>query len=84
MKKSCILLALYRLQRTVAQRVISAYRTVSSNAALLLARLPPIKLLATSRKQTYERIKELRDNGNIEAINRKEIVDSEFTNMCNT
>ncbi|KMQ88531.1 reverse transcriptase [Lasius niger] len=50
---------------------------------MLLARLPPIKLLATARKRTYERIKELRDNGNVEAINRKEIVETEFVNMCN-
>ncbi|KMQ92182.1 reverse transcriptase [Lasius niger] len=82
-KKSCVLRALHRLQRTVAQRVISAYRTVSSNAALLLARLPPIKLLATSRKRTYERIQELRENGNLDAINRKEIKETEFVNMCN-
>ncbi|KMQ92774.1 reverse transcriptase [Lasius niger] len=83
-KKSCVQPALYRHQRTIAQRVISAYRTVSNNAALLLARLPPIKLLATSRKRTYERIKQLRNIGNIKAINKKEIRDSEFTNMCNS
>ncbi|KMQ94776.1 reverse transcriptase [Lasius niger] len=83
-KKSCAQPALYRLQRTIAQRVISAYRTVSSNAALLLARLPPLKLLATSRKRTYERIKEFKGRGNIEAINKKEIRDSEFTIMCNS
>lgn len=82
-KRSCTVPALHRLHRTIAQRVISAYRTVSSNAALLLARLPPIKLLATSRKRTYERIKELRDNGNLDPISRREIKESEFTNMCN-
>ncbi|KMQ89979.1 reverse transcriptase [Lasius niger] len=83
-KKSCAQPALYRLQRSIAQRVISAYRTVSSNAALLLARLPPLKLLATSRKNTYDRIKELRRQGNVEPINKKEIKESEFTIMCNS
>ncbi|KMQ86578.1 reverse transcriptase [Lasius niger] len=82
-KKSCVQPGLYRLQRTIAQRVISAYRTVSSDAALLLARLPPIKLLASSRKRTYERLKELRDSGNIEGVNKKEIRESEFINLCN-
>lgn len=82
-KEKRVLSALYRLQKTMAQRVISAYRTVSSNAALMLARLPPIKLLATSRKRTYERIKELRETGNLDATNRKEIKMSEFVNcLC--
>ncbi|KMQ91492.1 reverse transcriptase [Lasius niger] len=83
-KKSCAQPALYRLQRSVAQRVISAYRTVSSNAALLLARLPPLKLLATSRKNTYDRIRELRRQGNVEPVNKKEIKESEFAIMCNS
>ncbi|KMQ94772.1 reverse transcriptase [Lasius niger] len=84
-KKSCAQPALYRLQRTTAQRVISAYRTVSSNAALLLARLPPLKLLATSRKRTYERIKALRNQEDVDVvINKKEIRDSEFTILCNS
>ncbi|KMQ89740.1 reverse transcriptase [Lasius niger] len=83
-KKSCTIPALHRLHRTIAQRVISAYRTVSSNAALLLARLPPIKLLATVRKRSFERIKELRDNGNLDPISRREIREEELVSMCNT
>lgn len=50
--RSRMLPALYRLQHTTAQRVISAYRTVSSNAALLLARLPPLKFVAIMRRYT--------------------------------
>jgi len=53
--------ALRRLERSVAQRVISAYRTVSSNAALLLARMPPLRLLAPTRKRIYKRCKEYKD-----------------------
>ncbi|KMQ89538.1 reverse transcriptase [Lasius niger] len=79
---SKLLPALYRLQRSVAQRVISAYRTVSSNAALLLARIPPIKLLAVMRKRAYERIKTHREDGNMDAQTIKEIRDSEFANLC--
>ncbi|KMQ85000.1 reverse transcriptase [Lasius niger] len=82
-KKSCTVPALHRLHRTIAQRVISAYRTVSSNAASLLARLPPIKLLAIVRKRTFEKTKELRDNGNLDPISRREIKETEFANMCN-
>lgn len=40
--------------------------------------------MATVRKRTYERIKELRHHGNIEVINKKEIRDAEFINMCNS
>lgn len=83
LKTSKLLPALYRLQRTVAQRVISAYRTVSSNAALLLARIPPISLLAILRKRTYERIKVHRDEGTLDNESRKEIRESEFASLCN-
>ncbi|KMQ85315.1 reverse transcriptase [Lasius niger] len=83
-KRSCVQSGLYRLHRSVAQRVISAYRTVSSNAALLLARLPPLKLLASSRKRTYDRLKELRNNGNIDGVSKKEIRESEFVKLCNS
>lgn len=83
-KKSCVQSGLYKLHRSVAQRVISAYRTVSSNAALLLARLPPLKILASSRKRTYERIKELRNGGNVDGVSRKEIREFEFVEICNS
>lgn len=48
-----------RLQRSYALRVIGAYRTVSSDAACLLARLPPLDL-ARARKRTFERVAGLR------------------------
>lgn len=49
-----------RVQKTTAIRVISGYRTVSFEAATFLARIPPIYLLASSRKRVYERIVDLR------------------------
>lgn len=53
---------LSRLERSIAQRVISSYRTVSREAALLLARIPSLCLFAPMRKRVYENIKELKNN----------------------
>lgn len=55
-----------RVMRTLALRAISAYRTVSLDAALLLARIPPLYLLANERKRVYERIRDLTCNGDSE------------------
>lgn len=49
------------LERSIAQRVISAYRTVSGSAALLLARLPPMRFAAPMRRRVFFRFKELRE-----------------------
>ncbi|KMQ92505.1 reverse transcriptase, partial [Lasius niger] len=56
---------------------------VSTDAALLLARIRPIRLLAILRKHTYERIKVHRDEGTLDNENRKEIRESEFASLCN-
>lgn len=45
-------------QRSMAKRVCSAYRTISYTAATLLARTPPLELLAIERKNVYRRILE--------------------------
>ena len=44
---------LFSAQRCVVLRIVSAYRTVSSNAVLVLASVPPIDLLAEERKETF-------------------------------
>lgn len=75
--------ALRRLERSVAQRVISAYRTVSSNAALLLARMPPLRLLAPTRKRIYERCKEYKDRGEYTVRAKNMIKEEEFFRLCN-
>lgn len=49
------------IQRRVACRVCSAYRTVSRDAALLLARLPPYELVAEERMNVYVRCLALRN-----------------------
>jgi len=51
---------LRRIQRMAAIRVICAYRTVSLDAALVLAGCPPLSLVLSSRKRVYLRIDELK------------------------
>ena len=46
-------------QRGVMMRIVSAYRTVSTSAMLVLANIPPIDLLAEERKESLQLRKEL-------------------------
>lgn len=62
-----------RFQRTVALRVCSAYRTVSFDAATLMARMPPWDLVAAERKRTFNRIKDARALGPVEPSDIKRI-----------
>ena len=55
-----------RAQRIMALRVASAYRTVSTDAAMVISSLVPVHLLAQERKRIYER----KQKG--EEINRQE------------
>lgn len=48
-----------RVQRLMALRVISAYRTLSYEAATLLAVVPPVHLLAARNRRMYVRLHEL-------------------------
>ncbi|XP_033228889.1 uncharacterized protein LOC117180500 [Belonocnema kinseyi] len=48
------LLKLVRVQRIMAIRVCSAYRTISAEAVRVIAGIPPIYLLARERAETYE------------------------------
>lgn len=45
--------ALRRVQRTAAIRTIAAYRTISYEAASVLARIPPIHLIAEERERIF-------------------------------
>ena len=40
-------------QRSAALRIVSAYRTISTSAVLVLASVPPIDLLAEERQETF-------------------------------
>lgn len=64
---------LRRVQRVYALRVMCAYRTVSGIAACLLARLPPLELLAGLRGRMYRRIRDLRDADNWSPGTEREI-----------
>lgn len=50
---------LKRLTRTLTVRMASAYRIISYEAATLLARIPPLFLMARLRKRVYFRLKDL-------------------------
>lgn len=45
------------IQKQIAIRVICAYRTVSAEAALLLARATPVELLARERAAVFGRLR---------------------------
>lgn len=51
-------LPIKRVQRYTALRVIAAYRTVSYEAATILARTPPLYLVAALQKRIFTRIRE--------------------------
>lgn len=65
--------SLCSLQRIVALRVARAYRTVSFVASTLLARIPPLSLLASKRRRVYERVREERLAGECSVSVRREI-----------
>lgn len=50
---------LKRLQRSMAIRVVAAYRTVSYDAAILLARMSPLHLIAAKQKRIHDGVREL-------------------------
>ena len=50
---------LFSAQRGVVMRIVSAYRTVSTSAVVVLASVRPIDLLAEERKETFKLHKEL-------------------------
>jgi len=62
-----------RVQRTIAIRVCSAYRTVSTDAVTLLARLPPWDLLALERKGIFDRMQDSKRLGASSAEDVKSI-----------
>ena len=50
---------LFSAQRSVALRIVSAYRTVSTRAVLVLASVPPKDLLAEETQETLQLYEEL-------------------------
>lgn len=62
-----------RVIRTLALRVISAYKTVSFEAATFLARVPPLYLTASLRKRVFLRLRDLRRSEDWYGEAKKEI-----------
>ncbi|XP_011860276.1 PREDICTED: uncharacterized protein LOC105557606 [Vollenhovia emeryi] len=62
---------LRRAQRSIALRVVAAYRTVSLDAATLLARVPPMDILIRERDRYYKAIRDMRAAGtwSVAAVN---------------
>ena len=58
LQKHAIQRKLFSAQRLVALRIVSAYRTVSTSAVLVLASAPPIDLLMEERQETFQLCKE--------------------------
>ena len=65
-----ILKKLFSAQRGVVMRIVSAYRTVSTCAVLVLASVTPIDLLAEAMKETFQLRKELTCLTNLQEIAR--------------
>ncbi|GAB1867943.1 Reverse transcriptase [Camponotus japonicus] len=63
--------------RAICNRVIGGYRTVSLEAASLLARIPPVFLQAECRRRVYERVKDLRSAGNYSTSDANAIKEEE-------
>ena len=61
---------LFSAQRGVVLRIVSAYRTVSASAVLVLASVPPIDLLTEERKETFQFRKDLTCLTNLQEIAR--------------
>ncbi|KMQ84870.1 reverse transcriptase, partial [Lasius niger] len=81
LKRNQLLTSLNRLERSVAQRVISGYKTVSANAAFLLARMPPLRFLAPARKKMYDRVKRFKIDGDYTKGRRNEVREEELARM---
>ena len=60
----------FSAQRGVVLRIVSASRTVSTNAEFALTSVPPIDLLAEERKETFQLRKELTCLTNLQEIAR--------------
>ena len=70
-----ILKKLFSAQRGVVMRIVSAYRTVSTSAVLVLPSVTSIDLLSEVRKETFQLRKELTCLTNLQVIARaKEVI----------
>lgn len=69
---------LIRVQRTLAIRVIAGYRTISADAALVMARIIPANIQSMYWRRVFLRIQDLKTNGVWEKKMEKEIKKDEI------
>lgn len=60
----------------MALRIICGYRTISYEAAFLLARMPPIHLMAARQRRIYERLQDLRQRQVCTSEAKTEVVEA--------
>lgn len=70
-----------RVQRMAALRVICAYRTVSLEAATLLAGVPPFSLLVDMRSRVYQRLDDLKKEEGLTLRAAREIKSEECSRL---
>lgn len=68
---------LLRVQRVLAIRVIAGYRSISADAALVLARMAPIQLQAAYLRRVYLRVHDLKQLGDWDRKIEREVKEEE-------
>lgn len=64
-----------KIQKLLALRTICAYRSVSWEAATLLARIPPFGLLAERQRRLYFRAREYREDGTLTSERKTQLIE---------
>lgn len=72
-KKMEIQRPLRKIQRQMAIRIISGYRTIAYEVAIILARTPPWDLVARKYKRTYDKLKRLKEENEWNRHAEKEV-----------
>lgn len=72
---------LREMQKRIALRVVSAYRTVAYDAAIILARMPPYHLIAEMRGVMYQRAVKSKSDGTWNKEMEKQILHEESVRM---
>lgn len=72
---------LREMQKRIALRVVSAYRTVAYDAAIILTRMPPYHLIAEMRGVMYQRAVKSKSDGTWNKEMEKQILHEESARM---
>lgn len=72
-KNTAIQRPLRKIQRQLAIRIISGYKTIAYEVAIILARTPPWVLVARKYKRIYERFRKLKERNEWTEILKKQL-----------